>query len=131
MPVIYLTFDSAIELEPVDDVTKGFKGKLGIDNWTITDFLFEKFEFKIYHNEFLSGAHFVDGELTRKYIIRGTVKMTVKAKAAEALLAECTEWKVIEVRVRLEDDNFTQLLFLPTSPNSFVLVRATLDKPSN
>lgn len=130
MPVIYLTFDSEIELEPADDVTKSFNGKLGVDNWTISDFLLEKFEFKIYHNEFLSGAHFVDGELKRKYIIRGVVKMTVKPKAAEALLAGSTEWKVIEVRVRLDDDNFTQLLFSPTSPNSFVSVRATLDKPS-
>jgi len=50
MPVLYLTFDSEISLEPADENTKKFTGKLVTSSWTIANFLLEKNELKIYHN---------------------------------------------------------------------------------
>lgn len=132
MAVVYLTFDSEIDLNPADDVTENFTHKVDSSNWTITDFLLGKTELKIYHNEFLKGSHYADGSINKKYVIKGTVKMTVKPKVADVLLAGSTEWIVSKVRVTHEDsdDNRTELLYVPSSVGTSVTVLATLDKPN-
>jgi hypothetical protein len=132
MAIVYLTFDSVIDLDASDDVTKKFKGTLNSTNWTITEFLLGKNELKIYHNEFFKGAHYVESGSNKKYIIKGIVKMTVKPKVAELLLAGKTEWIVTQVKVTHEDekDNRTDLTFTPSKSGATVSVHSTLDKPA-
>jgi hypothetical protein len=132
MAVVYLTFDSEIDLSPADDVTKNFTLKLDSSNWTITDFLLGKTQLKVYHNEFFKGSHYAEGGGDKKYVIKGIVKMTVKPKVADVLLAGPTEWIVSEVKVTHEDsdDNRTNLLYVPKSAGASVTVFASLDKPS-
>jgi len=132
MAVVYLTFDSEIDLMAIDVVTKKFKNKLDSSHWTIADFLLGKNELKIYHNEFFKGSHFVEGGASKKYIIKGIVKMTVKPKVAELLLAGKTEWVLSNVKVTHddEDDNRTDLVFSPSKLGTSLVVSSTLDKPS-
>lgn len=132
MAVVYLTFDSELDLSPADDVTKNFNQKLDSSNWTITDFLLGKTELKVYHNEFLKGSHYVEGAKNKKYVIKGIVKMTVKPKVADILLVGPTEWIVSKVRVTHEDsnDNRTDLLYVPRNSGTCITVSATLDKPT-
>ena len=130
MAVVYLTFDSEINLDSSNDETKKFNGKLSSSNWTITDFSLGKNELKIYHNEFLKGSHFVEGDSKKKYLIKGMVKMTVKPKVAELLLAGKTEWTVLKVKVAHKDEseNSTDLQYVPSQVGATVSVHATLDK---
>ena len=128
---MYLTFDSEINLEASDDETKNFKKNLNSTNWTITEFILGKNDLKIYHNEFFKGAHFVEGNSNKKYIIKGIVKMTVKSKVAELLLSGKTEWIVSKVKVTHEDekDNRTDLIYSPSKSGATISVHSTLDKP--
>ena len=132
MAVVYLTFDSKVELSPKDDATKKFTGKLAPTDWTIADFTLGKNELKIYHNEFFKGAHCVDNADKSKYVINGIVKMTVKPKVAELLLAGSTEWVVSKVSATHSDASgkHTELAFVPSDASTSVSVQATLDKPS-
>ena len=132
MAIVYLTFDNEINLKASNDDSKNFKGILDSTNWTIAEFLLGKNDLKIYHNEFLKGAHFVEGGTSKKYIIKGIVKMTVKPKVAELLLAGKTDWVVTKVKVTHDDesDNRTELEFAPDGDSVTVSVKSTLDKPS-
>jgi hypothetical protein len=132
MAVVYLTFDSEVNLDSSNEETKNFNGKLAPSNWTITDFSLGKNELKIYHNEFLKGSHFVEGDSKQKYVIKGMVKMTVKPKVAELLLAGKTEWTVLKVKVTHKDEseNSTDLQYVPSPVGATVSVHATLDKPA-
>ncbi len=132
MAVLYLTFDSEVSLSPADEVTKNFKHKLDSSNWTVTEFLLGKTELKIYHNEFFKGSHFAVGDSNKQYVIRGIVKMTVKPKVAELLLAGKTDWVVAKVKVTHEDsdENRTELVYVPKNIGASVAVSSTLDKPS-
>lgn len=132
MAVVYLTFDSEVELTPADDATKSFSGKLSPTDWTIADFMLGKNELKVYHNEFLKGAHFGDNSNGAKYVINGVVKMTVKPKVAELLLAGVTEWGLAKTRVTHRDalGNDTELVFVPSKTGASVAVHSTLDKPA-
>jgi len=132
MPVVYLTFDSKVVLSPKDEATKKFSGKLAPTDWTIADFTLGKNELKIYHNEFLRGAHCVDNADTSKYVINGIVKMTVKPKVAELLLAGSSEWVVNKISVTHTDssDNQSELVFVPSDASATITVQATLDKPA-
>lgn len=132
MPVVYLTFDSKVDLTPNDDATKSFSGKLNPTDWTIADFTLGKNELKIYHNEFFKGAHCADNSSGSKYVINGIVKMTVKPKVAELLLAGTTDWVVNKVAVTHKDnsENSHELAFVPSTAGATVSVRATLDKPA-
>lgn len=131
MAIVYLTYDSEIELIPRDDVTKNFQGKLGPANRTTADYLLGKTGLKIYHNEFLNGGQFVDSSNGLKYVIKGTSKMTVKPKVAEELLSGPTQWVLTNVRVDHDDeaDNRTVLAYAPSKEGLSVTVDATLDKP--
>lgn len=132
MAVVYLTFDSKVELTPKDEATQKFSGKLAPTDWTIADFTLGKNELKIYHNEFFKGAHYADNNDGSKYVINGIVKMTVKPKVAELLLAGVTEWVVTKVSVTHKDasDAQTELVFVPSDASATVSVQATLDKPA-
>ena len=132
MAVVYLTFDSEINLEASNEETKKFKGELNSSNWTIAEFLLGKNELKIYHNEFFKGAHYAEGGSRKKYIIKGIVKMTVKPKVAELLLAGKTEWSVTKVKVTHDDeaDNRSDLEFVPANDGATLSVNSTLDKPT-
>lgn len=132
MAVVYLTFDSKVELSPKDDATDKFSGKLAATDWTIADFTLGKNELKIYHNEFLKGAHYVDNADKSKYVINGIVKMTVKPKVAELLLAGTTEWVLTKLSVTHADASGkqTELAFAPSDATARVSVQATLDKPA-
>ena len=132
MAIVYLTFDSEIGLIPADDATKKFKQKLDSTSSTRTQFLLGKTELIIYHNEFFKGSHYVLGGADKKYVISGIVKMTVKPKVAELLMAGKTDWVVTKVMVAHEDsdDNRTDLVFVPNKIGASVSVSSTLDKPS-
>lgn len=132
MAVIYLTFDSEINLDAQNDDAKSYKGKLGPSCWTIAEFQLEKNELKIYHNEFLKGEHYVEGGKSIKYFIKGVVKMTVKPKVAELLLSGRTNWKISKIKVSPEDDSGSQndLLFVPSEDETSIPVHSTLEKPS-
>ena len=132
MPVLYLTFDSEISLEPADENTKKFTGKLDTSSWTIANFLLEKNELKIYHNEFFKGSHQVIGIKNKKYVIDGIVKMTVKPKIAELLLSGNTNWALTKVSVThdMDDENSVELAYLPAKSGGLLKVSSTLDKPS-
>ena len=131
MAIVYLTFDSEINVDASDNETKKFKGNLNSTNWTVTEFLLGKNELKIYHNEFLKGAHYVEGGPKKKYIIKGIVKMTVKPKVAELLLVGKTEWVVTKIKVTHDDeaDKRTDLVLVPANDGATLSVHSTLDKP--
>jgi hypothetical protein len=130
MAIVYLKFDSSIDLEPSNDSAKKSKEKLGPENWTVVDFLLGKTALRVYHNEFVLGSHYVEGGAKRKYVISGVVKMTVKPKLADILLTGDTEWVVTEVKSSSEDGAAPlDLVFSPKS-GAIVLVSASLEKPS-
>ncbi len=91
-----------------------------------------KTELKIYHNEFFKGSHYATGGVDNNYVISGIVKMTVKPKVAEILLAGKTDWVVTKVMVTHEDsdDNRTDLVYIPKNVGATVSVSSSLDKPS-
>lgn len=130
MAIVYLKFDSAIDLIPANDAAKSSKEKLGPENLTVVDFLLGKTALKLYHNEFVIGSHYVEGSAKLKYTIRGVVKMTVKPKIADVLLAGTSSWIVNEVRTSSEDGDFPLDLIYTPKLESTLAVTASLEKPS-
>jgi len=132
MAVVYLTFDSQVDLNGADEASKKFKNALTSSHWTIAEFSLDKNEIKVFHNEFFTGAHYVEGDEKRKYVIKGIVKMTVKPKLAELLLSGQTQWVLKKVKVTHDDDpsNMIDLSFEPANSDSIIAIEATLDKPS-
>jgi hypothetical protein len=132
MAVVYLTFDSEISLEAANEETRQFKGKIDRSDPIRTEFLLGKTELKVYHSEFVKGAHYIETGAKIKYAVKGIAKLTVKPKVAELLLAGITNWIVSKVKIIHADrpDNMIELVFSPLKVGETVSVQATLDKPA-
>lgn len=131
MPVLYMTINSEVEVEPVNATAKSHSGAIGEKQWVVADFKIGKKDLKIYHNEFIAGRQRVINSEKLKYVIDGVVKMTIPPKSASQFLDGITEWTVVNIRLTDIDDNDPSLTldFAPTTTGATIKVIASLDKP--